>query len=433
MKLKIISSRAIQWLLAFLLILLVGFQIWDVQKLPFHPDESTQLYMSSDFDLLFSQPSIMAWDPAKEADPRQRYRELDAPLTRYLLGLARSIAGEAALPVDWDWSENWEANRLSGALPSPALLQAGRLGITLLLPLSMFLLFLSAWRAGGIFTGLLAAILLGSSALVLLHARRAMAEGPLVLGVCLALWGFVEGDRRPWLAGLGAALAFNAKQSGLALFPVGLLAVCWLPAAAQSRARLLLRNLVIYLGVFALLTIALNPLWWNNPILALRTTWIARQELLAKQTDDATSQQYLGSISQRAVVMVANLTIAPLAFYEVGNYREQTLASEQAYLANPLHRLLRGPVAGGIFLVLALIGFVMALVKLRHADSTHYRVLLLLILANLSQVLGLLIWVPLSWQRYMLPTVPFVCIWAAYALSFTGRKEPNLANKEQNP
>ena len=266
MKLKNSVSGTLQWLLVFLLILLVGFQIWGVEQVPFHPDESTYLYMSSDFDLLVTQPAAMAWDPTKEADPRQRYRELDAPLTRYLLGLARSLSGEAALPVDWDWSENWEANRQSGALPSPALLQTGRLGISLLLPLSMFLLFLSAWRAGGIFTGLLAAILLGSSALVLLHARRAMAEGPLVLGICLALWGFVEGDRRPWLAGLGAALAFNAKHSALALFPVGLLAVCWLPAAVQSQARLLLRNLVIYLGVFALLTIALNPLWWDNPV-----------------------------------------------------------------------------------------------------------------------------------------------------------------------
>lgn len=421
MKLGLSVSRVIRWLLAFLLILLVIFQIWGAMDVPFHPDESTQLYMSSDFDLLFTRPQSMAWDPAKEADLRQRYRELDAPLTKYLLGMARSLAGEAALPADWDWSQDWETNRQSGALPSTALLRAGRMGITLLLPLSMLLLFLAGQRVGGLCTGLLAAILLGSSALVLLHGRRAMAEGPLVLGVCLAVWGFVEGDRRPWLAGLGAALAFNAKQSALALFPVGLLAVCWLPAATESRARPLLRNLGSYLGVFALLTFALNPLWWNNPINALRASWMARQELLAKQTNNTASPQYLGSISQRAMVMIANLTIAPLGFYEVGNYREQTLSSEQAYLAQPLHKLLRGPAGGGIFLVLAILGFILGLRDLRQAEAARRRAILLLCLATLAQVAGLLIWLPLSWQRYVLPVTPLLCLWCAYSFSITRR------------
>jgi hypothetical protein len=49
-------------------------------------------------------------------------------------------------------------------------------------------------------------------------------------------------------------------------------------------------------------------------------------------------------------------------------------------------------------------------------------VLLLLALATLAQITGLLVWVPLSWQRYIVPIVPFLCIWAAYPLGFALEK-----------
>ena len=86
------------------------------------------------------------------------------------------------------------------------------------------------------FTGLSAALLLGLNALVLLHDRRAMAEAALTFGVLLALWSFLTGKRHPWLIGLGLALAFNAKQTGLVLLPVGLLAVA-LPGRIAHRPK----------------------------------------------------------------------------------------------------------------------------------------------------------------------------------------------------
>ncbi|MFH1633237.1 MAG: hypothetical protein ABIG63_04395 [Chloroflexota bacterium] len=90
------------WPFVILLIPLTIFYLWGLRFVPFHPDESTQLYMSSDFESLFSNPASLFWDPDREDDPRQRYRELDAPLTKYILGLGRVIAGQPALPVDWD-------------------------------------------------------------------------------------------------------------------------------------------------------------------------------------------------------------------------------------------------------------------------------------------------------------------------------------------
>jgi len=67
--------------------------------------------MSADFEAVFTQPSSLGWKSENEGDLRQRYRELDAPLTRYVLGIGRSIAGLPPLPNDWNWSVNWEQIR----------------------------------------------------------------------------------------------------------------------------------------------------------------------------------------------------------------------------------------------------------------------------------------------------------------------------------
>ena len=227
------------WALWPLLILLTAFALSGTGEVPFHPDESTQLYMSRDFELLLSDPLSLAWTPDQSGDGRLHLRLVDAPLTKYLLGLGRSLVGLPALPADWDWSKTWEQNQAAGALPDPGLLLAGRLALTLLLPFSLLLVYQIGARMHGSLTGLLAALLLGLNALVLLHDRRAMAEAALTFGVLFALWSFLAGKRHPWLVGLGLAVVFNAKQTGLALLPVGLLAVALPDPEAPTRASIL--------------------------------------------------------------------------------------------------------------------------------------------------------------------------------------------------
>ena len=74
--------------LFWLLFLLIGgFMLWGARLVPFHPDESTYLYMSSDFEVLFEKPASLAWNSAQENNPRQLYRLLNPPLTHYVLGM----------------------------------------------------------------------------------------------------------------------------------------------------------------------------------------------------------------------------------------------------------------------------------------------------------------------------------------------------------
>lgn len=266
-----------------------------------------------------------------------------------------------------------------------------------------------------------AMLLLGMNALVLLHTRRAMAEGALLFGISLFIWSLPKAGRFPWLAGLSAAVAYNAKQSALALVPVGLLAVCWLAdSAGRQRAARASLAALLYLLVFALLTLALNPLYWNSPVQAARASWLARQDLTYRQAADRGGDSTDPSINapgKRIVAILANLYVMPPAFAEVGNYREETATAEAAYLAFPGSSLLRGFAGGGIMLFLTLAGLVTVLMGLNKTGLAQRRTAVLLLLASLSQAAFLLIAVPLPWQRYILPLVPFASIWCAYSLS----------------
>lgn len=413
---KTISST--HWPFVFLLALLTFFHLWGIPLVPFHPDESTQLFMSSDFETLFIQPASMAWDPAREEDLRQHYREFDAPLTRYTIGLGRWIRRLPALSVDWEWPKTWQGNSLAGALPEPQLLYTGRFMVTLLLEVSLVLIYCSGYHLGGYRMGLLAVLCLGTNALVLLHSRRAMAESALTMGIALAIWSFLQGEKRPWFAGAGIALAFNAKQSALALLPVGLVAVCWLSRGTTNPTRKIVRNVCVYLGVFGLITLALNPLLWSNPGGALRAAWAARNAWIEKSSmEKLLSGQIVTAMPQRTAVLLSNLYIRPLTFQEVDSYHTEASAAEAVYLRNPAHNLLRGSVGGGVHLYLTLLGLMLAIQQLRITDHDDRRMLSLLLLMTLAQAVALTLFVHLSWQRYVIPMVPFISLWEAYVVT----------------
>src|SRR5512140_1759946 len=102
----------------YLAVLLVTLLYWaGLASVPFHPDESTQIFMSADFDTLFRQPGSLAWSPTPADPARQLYRLLDAPLTRDLIGAGRTLAGLPATSIDWNWSLTYADNAASGALP----------------------------------------------------------------------------------------------------------------------------------------------------------------------------------------------------------------------------------------------------------------------------------------------------------------------------
>ncbi len=420
------------WVWLALTAILSLFAFWGLRLVPFHPDESTQLYMSADFDLLLHDPLAMAWSPSKSGSLPQHYRLVDAPLTKYILGLGRSLTGQAALAADWDWSMNWDQNFTRGALPEPGLLQSGRAALVFLIPLDLLLVCIIGMRMGGKITGLLAELLFGLNALVLLHDRRAMAEPALTFGVIFCVWSFLDGNRRPWLAGLAAAVASNAKQTGIFLLPVGLIAVV-LPLAEdfqRSHAEKIRRTLwraAQYGMVFFVITVALNPILWAHPFQAAQAAWAERQELSLRQLADfnrLSPETVLNSPARRFGTMLAHLFLVPPIFAETSNYLDDIRASETDYLAIGGHDLLRGMAVGGLLLIFTMFGLTLGIIRLFQTGFLRKSVLLIVILSTISLIIGIYTVVGFPWQRYLLPLVPFSCLWAAYGISAPFERKP---------
>jgi len=414
------------------------FALWGADRVPFHPDESTGLFMSSDFGFFWSKPLALAWRPPEEVDLKTHYRLLDAPLSRQIIGLARALRGLPAPMQDWRWDQSWEWNRQAGALPDPTLLQTARWANTLLLPFSLLFIYLSGRLMGGVAVGLAAALLLGLNALVLLHTRRAMMEAALLLGVCFALWSMVSGQRA-WMIGLALGLALCAKQTAAVLVPVGLLAAAWESGdasasrqdvgqaagdgprhpAGRNIRRIIVRETQV-LGMMAVVVTALNPVYWRAPLPALQEALARRQSLAIRQAFDVARlapEKSLGGYGERTAALLINLFMAPPAFAEYGNYTQETSAAERAYGAIPGHGLLRGLAGGGFMLAALLFGMALSTLNYRQAGQMGRRALALGWVTTAALTVGHVLLIPLDWQRYVLPLTPLVCLWSAYPLT----------------
>ena len=419
-ELKKLTANRIGWLPIILISLLSLFAISGAALTPFHPDESTYLYMSSDFNLLLNQPQSMAYTPANEEEVRQRYRLIDAPLTRYYLGLVRLIFGLEAPASDWDWSSDWKTNHSIGAAPTPELLQVSRIAISLLFPCCLVLIFLIGKELQGENTGILAVLFFGLNALALLHNRRIMAEAWLTLGILLCMYIGLKTNMRPWLGGLAAAIVFNAKHSGFLLIPILLGALLWRSVRSKETARRALWDVLQFCAIFLIITILLNPVFWKDPLSTAAAAWHERTDLVAKQAADA-GNKASGNLGQqvmfRSGILTANLYLTELAFYEVGNYAAHTAASEQSYLQVPGHQLLRSPVGAGLALFLTLFGLITSLRSIKAMPIRQKRAHCLLWLTGCILFIGTVAMVPLPWQRYAMPLVPVVSLWMAYGLA----------------
>jgi hypothetical protein len=67
---------------------------------------------------------------------------------------------------------------------------------------------------------------------------------------------------------------------------------------------------------------------------------------------------------------------------------------------------------------LTILGVVSTAIKLREKGPDQQRAILLLMLATILQLAGLLLAVPLPWQRYSVPLVPFAAIWIGFGVSW---------------
>lgn len=407
-----------------LLLAASSFFLWGIRLLPFHPDETSLLYQSRDLELLLAAPLSMAWDPTKEEELDQAYRELNPPLPKYVLGIGRSVAGFGPdfVSMDWNWSLTWEENEAAGALPAFELLKAARAASAMMLPLSMLILYLCGRALKNQNAGVIAALAFGLHALVLLHGRRAMAEGTLLFSVSLAMLSFFGASKRPWFAGLATSLAACSKLSAMALFPVGLFSALWiLPGEGRSNRRAM-QNGLVFIAVFLIAYLSLNPLLWSSPIQAFGALYRSRVQFLSEQVElirMLAPNQILESPLERIAVMLAHLYLTEPQMAEVGNYLAQTAAMESAYLAQPFHNFSRGIIGGAAMLIFTGLGMAFSVLEVRSKDLHKIRRVTLLFAGTLVQSMALLWANPLPFQRYYVPLIPWICLWVGIGASFS--------------
>jgi hypothetical protein len=429
---KVSRTNSIQWILGGLLAALyLVFLLTTLGSVPFHPDESTYIYMSRDLDrILAGGPCAVCWKPGNESDPLQVQRERDAPLDRYTIGLARIVSGLRSTSVDWNWSLSWEQNQLLGALPSNGLLLAARIPQALLLFLAVLLIGRIGWRLGGSAGAISAAVLMAVNSQILLHGRRAMSEAGLLFGMVLVIAVIFEQREKagkifagvvlPLLAGAALALAASAKYSGLLVAPpaiAGMFLGCQSATLRRTILRGMERSAVLAAG-FLLVFLALNPVYWCNPVSTLSAAIAARESLLSAQVAAmriAAPGLVMDSLPLRLLAVPYQLFFAPLGFWDIPNYAQITAASEGAYLSNPLNGLTSGTVLSILWCGLSLLGLVLAAARsMRRAGNGRMRIL---IVWFVSVVGGIVFEVPILWQRYYLPLIPVFVILASIAVS----------------
>jgi hypothetical protein len=407
--------------IVILLLFSIGYFL-GIARVPFHPDESTYLFMSSDISTFSQNPELLFWTPDNADDPRMRYRVLDAPLNRYLIEISRTSSRIDGLESDWDWSKSWDQNLSAGAYPPEQLLIAGRMAGAFFFPLTLGLIFLIGKRLGGLTTAYSGLILLGSNALILLHTRRAMAEGVLIFTLLLVVWLSTWKKPSPVLLGVAVGLALCAKHSTAPLALLGLFA--FLPDLYGKNRNIanVTRQIFVYLISITITFALLNPFLWRHPLQAGNAFLESRQALVAQQTADLAAVRpdlVAQSIPDRLAVALVQVFYAPPDIADVGNYLQNTNDSETLYFTNPLNNLLRGLTWGSIVMALSLLGIILAVKNLFQKRIESVRPLSIVLLAGLLQSAGLIALVPLPFQRYFLPLLPFVCLTSAYAIEQT--------------
>jgi len=401
---------------------LIIFYCWGISLVPFHPDESTQVYMSQDFNEYFTDPLSLAYRPGNTITPIIRYRAIDAPLTRYLIGSSRLIFNISEQTADWEWDSEWEVNKRIGALPSSSPLFFSRLFPTILTLISILLCYFSYSKFLPKWLSLALVIYLGLNPLLLLHGRRAMAEPVLIFGVSLFIWMISSLNTNPYLLGLVLALAINAKQSAIGLLPTAIIATCFL-SDENFHLRKMLANICYLLLTTGAITLILNPFYWLFPLQAMKLSLSTRQALSSAHLTTFLGNE-IPSIGIRIGAAVNNLFLNNLVYSEVGNLPPEILSNINSYESIFLHNWGRNIISGSLILAISLVGLFILIKRIKPSSVETRSRSLLYIISLISLSISIILFLPIPWQRYIFPLVPLTTLGLGFGiLPFVDRSE----------
>lgn len=442
------NPRVLLWILnGLLLVLLGGYVI--VGDVPFHGDESMQIYMSRDYYDLVQTRNVDALLYRESVNTEiealnQELRIINGTVTKLTIGLAWDLAGytvnDLNQPWYWGMPDEWSWNIANHGMPSDRLLRYARLPSTLFTALSIGVIFAITWVITHKYTASwVSALIYATYPAVLLNGRRAMMEGSYLFFSALVILSALKLSeaatlrrRIIWavLLGLTSGLAVASKHTAVLTVVLAFMAVGVLPVVQRRASKeettgeLPLSTFIFPLCIAGLVAggvfLALNPAWWSDPIQTAKEVLDRRQTLLDQQIAGAkaTGDDY-DHLGQRLEQLAAQGLDTPRQYYEVPYWADYIAGQIADYERGWLDGRSQGPLWTAVLLALLSAG-IADLVKWWREEPAWIGLVWLV-----GTVVVLLIMVPLNWQRYYLPLfapVSVVCgVGAVYIITVLRR------------
>jgi hypothetical protein len=407
------------------------FYVADIESVPFHPDESAWILMSGDFDeIVAGNIGRLVWTPDQAITDEIRLRLLNAPLSKYVIGAGMWLSGHRPeRNARWNWLLTWDQNLQAGAMPAAGTLRAARTTAAVAAALTLAIMFWLGCETVGPTAAAIGTCLLAIHPMTLVHARRAMAESTAQLFSILAVFAVmrfvVVVDRAPrppqwWRAairtGSAIGLAIAAKQNAVAVTALGLLAGAQVsfsgpgPLRARSSDGACVAGVLVLTG--ALVYVALSPVMYRDPILTAHLMVSMRQVLARSQA--AQTAAVTPTVASRVRTAYENVYWLPPDFGgDYLDYDEAIAPQVVTYTNERLPRFWDWRPVRPCFLAFTVLGFFFALRDVIRDRMSRRTRAGQLVLAWLATHVGFVILaLPMGWQRYFLPLLPPLCLFA---------------------
>ncbi|MBI1282097.1 MAG: phospholipid carrier-dependent glycosyltransferase [Anaerolineaceae bacterium] len=430
----------------------MAYVLYGTAYVPFHGDESTQIYMSRDYAYQFIDHDFgkLAYSPTPTAATEQELRLLNGTVNKYLIGLAWHANGMSISDVNeqWDWGADWNYNQQNGHAPNAPLLTVARWPSAILLAAGIIVMFALGRALGGSWTPYAASLYYALNPALLIDGRRAMMEGSFIffslLVLMVGVWLLEKPSlRRGILLGLVSGFALASKHT--ALFTVGavytgiLLYLIYQSIRSEDDYSVVDYVLLPYLAIAAAITFgtffALNPAWWGDPAQRAQTVLELRQNLLAGQT--AAFGGYANFGEQLSGFLRQSFVVTP-QYYEIASWQGYIGDQISQYDASVWRGVsIGGSVGGAVVLCGIMTGGIWSLIRpTTHkqdvgepAGGIHW----LIGLWALVTFITTLVLTPLEWQRYYLAVYPVIGLVAGLGVNWLIQNRNRLTLRRREP
>ncbi len=422
------------------LLALAAYILAGTPLVPFHGDEATILFASRDYDYWIVQGDIsrILYNETPLSPLEQDIRLRNGIVSKLLAGFAWHLAGYTLndLNETWDWGGDYNYNMQNGHMPPEGLLHAARWSSSILLATGVFVVFALGWQLGGAPVAYLASLYYALNPVLLLNGRRMMMEGSVTLFCLLVVlagtwflrtWTSSVGARHVlslrWLSaitlGIVSGLALSSKQITVFVL-IGVFGACLVYIvilslrATSQRLRTLgygIAGLVIASVVTAVVFVALNPVWWNDPIGRTIMALQDRQNLLNIQVSafGSNNGDALGGFWRQVFIALPQ-------YYEVPAWQDYIGGEITRYESSLLQGIsIGGSTFGGVLLLALFIIGIYALLREKRIESA---VRFVIGGWTLAVMLAALLLTPLEWQRYYLLVYPPLGLIAALGFTY---------------